>query len=404
MVVNPRQQWFDLVTRAAEEGTLVRVSLAAPIEKEPTARRLRVRPVMLQAGPRLQLVWEYATQDVTKNFTVLEGLARLTELVGGSFRTAFAATTTQTAQLDLRRKGAPRLDLRNTPSPPAEGQHDRVKTRRVEARQPWLRALGITTAEGAVSRGMEAKFRQMHRFVELLEPLFEAAGFLDEDATAAGPLRIVDMGCGKGYLTFAAHEHFRRTLGERVQTLGVEVRAGLVEEANRHAREHHCEGLQFVAGSITETPLNAMEVLVALHACDTATDEALAVGIAAGATLLVVAPCCHREVRPQLKPPPVLEGALRPGIFRERQAEFVTDALRAALLEMAGYETRVFEFISPEHTAKNLMIAAVRRRQPTDRDQALRPIRNLAAFYGVTHQRLAERLGVTLGVSRRDTR
>ena len=138
------------------------------------------------------------------------------------------------------------------------------------------------------------------------------------------------------------------------------------------------------------------DILVALHACDTATDDALAKGIAAGAVLLVVAPCCHREVRPQLVAPDVLEDALRHGILRERQAEFATDSLRAALLGWAGYSTSIFEFISPEHTGKNLMISAVKRTRPADTAEAARKVRALAAFYGIRHQTLAARLGFDL--------
>jgi hypothetical protein len=138
-----------------------------------------------------------------------------------------------------------------------------------------------------------------------------------------------------------------------------------------------------------------VDALIALHACDTATDDALAKGIAAGAQLIVVAPCCQKELRAQLTAPPVLAGPLRHGIFQERQAEFVTDALRAELLEWCGYRTKVLEFISTEHTAKNLMIAAVKVRPPGDAADARR-VRQLAAFYGIRTQRLASHLGLKL--------
>ena len=127
-----------------------------------------------------------------------------------------------------------------------------------------------------------------------------------------------------------------------------------------------------------------------------ATDDAIAKGVQAGAALILVAPCCHRELRPQLQPPPVLAGTLKHGILRERQAEFVTDALRAALLEWAGYDTKIFEFISTEHTAKNLMIAAVKRERTADRDEMERRAKGLAAFYGIQTQRLAGQLGFEL--------
>jgi hypothetical protein len=197
------------------------------------------------------------------------------------------------------------------------------------------------------------------------------------------------MGAGKGYLTFAV----AALLGERAEVRGIEVRRELVDLGNRIAREHGlAPRLAFTAGTIAEASLDGCDVLIALHACDTATDDALARGIAAGARLLVVAPCCQKELRPQLTAPPVLGDALRHGIFQERQAEFVTDALRAQLLEWAGYRTKVFEFISTEHTAKNLMIAAIKDHDDGDSARAAR-VREFAGFYGIRRQQLARHLG-----------
>jgi SAM-dependent methyltransferase len=254
----------------------------------------------------------------------------------------------------------------------------------------------VTAADGTVKAGMEAKYRQIHRFVEIVRPLLAEAGIGPED-----PVRLTDMGCGKGYLTFAIHDHLRRTRppGVEVEVRGVEARNELATLCRAVAERCGREGLDFVAGDIAGASVPGGGVLVALHACDTATDEALAKGVAARAALLLVSPCCHREVRQRLVPPPVLAGALGHGIFRERQAEFATDALRAALLEWAGYDTRVFEFVATEHTAKNLMIAAVRRRGPFDREARAGEAARLAAFYGITAQRLADLLGFPLGGS-----
>jgi SAM-dependent methyltransferase len=217
-------------------------------------------------------------------------------------------------------------------------------------------------------------------------------------------IRIADMGCGKGYLTFAT----AALLGDKAEVTGLERRPELVAECNRLAAAHgFAPRLRFIAGDIPAPSSNAsaaasLDALIALHACDTATDDALAAGIAAGARLLVVSPCCHREVRAQLTAPPVLHEALRHGILHEREAEIITDALRAQLLEYAGYRAKVFEFISPEHTSKNLMIAAVREHAPDSAELARRRpalaarIRAYAAFYGLREQRLARHLGFML--------
>ena len=394
---------MDALAMAVAEGTLIKVSLGAPRKTDAVARRLLARPVLLRDGPRLQVVWSLPTHDVTRNLEPDEGVQRLGELLGTEFCVANLFTTRRTAQLEFRKGRAGRVLYSPAVAPEVPTQaHDRVKARTVPADRPWLRALGVTTAEGAVCRGQESKYRQIHRFIELLDPLLVEAGLVREGAAALEgdpsdpPLRVWDMGCGKGHLTFALHEHLRSRSARPVRTFGVEARASLVAGANRAALESGCDGLEFLPGTIAEAPREAMDVLVALHACDTATDDALAAGISADAALLVVSPCCHREVQVQLTAPAVFAGALRHGILNSRMAEIVTDALRAGLLEWAGRDPRVFEFISPEHTAKNLMIAAVRHPN-TDPGAAARRVRELAAAFGIRHQHLAASIGFPLG-------
>jgi len=228
----------------------------------------------------------------------------------------------------------------------------------------------------------------------LLAPLLAAAP-LPRDR----PVEVADMGCGKGYLTFALHDYCEHVARLSVRLCGVEQRAELVAFGNSLAHDTGRLKLSFIRGTIQEAVVPAPDVLIALHACDTATDDALARGLAAGAALLVTAPCCQRELRAQLRPAPVFAPALRHGIFQERHAEFATDALRALLLEWAGYDTKVCEFISTEHTAKNLLIAATRRATPEGaaaRDQRAAALRAFAAFYGIRQHALARHLDFSL--------
>jgi hypothetical protein len=234
---------------------------------------------------------------------------------------------------------------------------------------------------------MESKLRQVARFTEILTP------WLPRPTSDGQPFRAVDVGSGRGWLTFATWQTLG-ALGWRPEVVGVELRPALAAKTEQVARDLGCEGLSFRPGEVAAADLERADLVIALHACDTATDDALALGVEAGAGRILVAPCCHKEVRPQMAPPEVLQGVLRHGILRTREAEIATDALRAALLEAVGYEARVFEFVSTEHTDKNLVIAASRREvgDPAAADRA----RSLAAFYGIRRQRLAERLGVDL--------
>ena len=379
---------------ALKAGSLVRLVLAGP-RPGVAARQMVIRPVVLKAGPCFSVVWREERRDVTKNHSGDEVVELCRERIGPEYTGAHLYTTTATFQLDCRDPARPHLSTAPGVAAvaPEALQHDRVRQRSVSAKAPWLHLLGVTNADGRVAKGMEAKFRQIHRFVELLDPLLREASFPIE-----GVRTLVDMGCGKGYLTFAACEHVQRAGGAPWKVRGIEVREELVRLCESAVTTTGITGLEFVQGAIEDTVVERADVLVALHACDTATDAALARGIRLRSSLILVAPCCQKEVRPQLVPSPVLARPLRHGIFRERHAEFATDAIRAELLEWAGYDTRVFEFISPEHTGKNLMIAAVRRESGTGLDPAVaaEAVRMLAAFYGIRHQRLAELIGFDL--------
>lgn len=386
-------KWQQLFRAAVEGGTLVKLTLGHYAGSDGTLKNVFVRPVALKAGLRLSFVYRHATKDITKNLTPAEGVTQVEALLGTEFRSAHLFTTTQAVQLEWRKHGEPKLTVTQAAhAAPASTGHDRARKRFIEAKgSAWLHAVGVTTTEGAVCDGMTAKFKQINKFVEVLEHLLADAKLDQRPA-----LHLVDMGCGKGYLTFAAYDYLQRRGVKDLRVRGIEARPDLVALCNRVAQESGFAGLQFEAGTIANTKLEDVDVLIALHACDTATDDAMAKGIHAGASLIVAAPCCQKEVRPQLRAPEVLRGALQHGIFRERQAEFVTDALRAGLLAWAGYETKVFEFISIEHTGKNLMIAGIKRSQAGDREETEKQVQELAKFYGVKKQRLAELLGMSL--------
>lgn len=386
------QAWFDHLRAALADGSLVKVTLGAARAADPTLRQLTVRPVRLRAGPRLTCVYRHATRDLTRNLTPTEALEELARRLGRDFGHAHLFTTALAAELDWPAGGEPALRVRPPRhTAPADLRHDRTKNRLIEpAEAPWLRDLGITTPDDRVRPAMAAKFRQIQKFTEILRDHLAAVPEL-----AGRPVRLVDMGCGKGYLTFAAYQWLRRQ-GPPPEVLGVEARPELAALCNQVAARHGCAGLRFVPGTIADAGLDAVDVLVALHACDTATDDALARGVRAGAAVLLSAPCCHKELRPQLRAGPAWAGLLRHGILRERQAALVTDALRAALLEWAGYSARVFEFIAPEHTAQNLMLAATRRDRPRAPEPRAAAVRALAATFGVRRQRLAEHLGFAL--------
>ncbi|GAB7190055.1 SAM-dependent methyltransferase [Kineococcus sp. NUM-3379] len=331
-------------------------------QEPPEHERVEVRPVALRSGVHLQAVARSGPRVSTRNAALgAEAQALVEELLALPFGNWHVETAAEVVQLRVTKRGEAQVhraatSRRDVAAGPVA--HDRVKQRLVDPADPLFTVLGA----GADKR------RQVDAFVRLLAPL---SGRLVADA-AGREVRMTDLGCGNAYLTFAAH----RWLGERaaeagtgLRTVGVDVREDVVARSRRLAQEAGLEGLDFATGTIAgAVPFGdeAPDVVLALHACDTATDEALARAVRWGAPVVLAAPCCHHDVQEQLKaagsaPAPAL---VRHPILRERFADVLTDSLRALLLRLLGYRTDVVEFVDSRHTPRNALLRAVRTGAP----------------------------------------
>jgi SAM-dependent methyltransferase len=382
------EKFFAALDESLAGGSFVKLTLAKYRGREADLKNVYVRPVKLKGGERLSFLHRYKTRDSVKNHTRAEGSRLVREMLGAEFLSGHLFTSKEDLRLDFNRRGESRLvEQRPTFAAASNAEHDRRKRRAIEtAGSVYLPALGVTNERGEVRPAMGDKFRQINKFIEIIAGLHISSPLAGRE-----DISVVDMGSGKGYLTFAVYDYFANVLGLRAVVTGVEARADLVELCNDIARRAGFDQLSFQTGFIQEFEPPRTDMLIALHACDTATDDAIYKGVAAEASVIVTAPCCHKEVRPQIEAPEALRGVLRHGHLLEREAESVTDSLRALLLESAGYRVKVFEFISTEHTRKNTMIAAVRRGGAADNEEALREYHSLKEFYGIREQRL-ERL------------
>ena len=279
-------------------------------------------------------------------------------------------TTKRDWQLFVDDSGAAKLAAHKPSKVEAPSrEHDRERQAILDdSARDWLRGLGILNERGNIRPTMADKYAQINRYLEIFTHLAKDCGWLERGNSCP---TIADMGCGKGYLTFGLWHLFARVWKRPVKVIGIEVREELVASANALTRQIGAEGLEFAAGTINSAQLLKVDALIALHACNTATDDAIRRGVEADAQLIIVAPCCHKEVRPQLaaarrepRPPTPLDPVLDHGIMAERMSEWATDGLRALFLEWAGYRTKMIEFVSTEHTPKNLIIAAVRDGKP----------------------------------------
>jgi len=435
--------------RSIAGGTFVKLTLGNYKGTEEHLQKIFIRPVDTKKGARILFQYRGKTSDIAKNFSPEEAADLIKSHLHTGFRSGHLFTTENDFQLTIGKRSAKITTGKPTFRSADEQSHDREKHYQIDPNAFYLKALGITTertagtlpASGAKDRpgqhpspviirsDQRDKWKQINKFIEVLDGLYESSDLKNKPT-----LNIVDMGSGKGYLTFAVYDYFsgrngsvsergnravgddstnsppskggaerasarsgvvngRPASGSAEETLtvtGVESRSHLVSLCNEIAQAGGYDGLKFVQGNIADFDPGSVDILIALHACDTATDDALYKGITSNASIIVAAPCCHHEVKKQLRSPDVLAGILKHPVLHERTAETITDGLRSMLLEREGYKTNMFEFVSTEHTPKNNLLVAVRTR--TGDPSKTAEINSVTQTFGIQYQRLLDRL------------
>ena len=375
--------------------------------RTPRWRRVELRYVDLKAGRHLQVTAYDDTQAHTSNHALGDpAKAAVDDLLDEPFGNWHVETTTETHQVWVTKKleamvhttGLDKLDRPGELDQPGALVHDRRKPRMLPEDDPVLAALGISDGHGRVKPSRQAKYRQVDEFLRSLATVVDdamRAGHL-RTPTPDDPLRVVDLGCGNAYLTFAAHRYLTHVAGLPVHTTGVDVKAQSREHSTTIAESLGIgDTVTFVHGDISSAVLeNPPDVVLALHACDTATDDALARAVAWDAALVLAAPCCHHDIAGQLRrtPTPAPYSLLtRNGILRERFADTLTDAMRASVLRQLGYRVDVIDFVDSKHTPRNTLLRAVRTgAEPSETVRA--EFAEVTSTWGV-HPKLAELLG-----------
>ncbi len=378
------EKFIGEFAESLQKETFVKMTLGNYRGNDAHLQKILVRLVETKKGTRLFFLYRQDTRDTAKNFDFTEGVEKVREFLKTDFFSGHLFTVENDFQLDVGKKGKSRLNVaKPTFNTKPDIAHDREKQILINPNSFYLKALGITTDRGEIRDKQQDKWKQINKFVETLGSLIDKSPLADKKN-----LRIVDMGSGKGYLTFATYDYFKNTRKINVKVTGVDTKEELVGLGNDIAKASEFENLKFVHGYIGNYDLQNADVLIALHACNTATDDAIFKGISADATLIVCAPCCHQEIRPQMKAPEFLSGIFRHGVMLEREAETLTDGLRALLLEKSGYSTKLFEFISTEHTPKNNMIVGTKQERKSDAEKIGEQINSIKEFYGIKVQKL----------------
>ncbi|MEB3767990.1 SAM-dependent methyltransferase [Acinetobacter sp. MD2] len=379
------QQWFLALTQAWNTQCFERLILSQYQGKVAELDKIIFQIVELQQQSMLKVTYRYKTQDVTKNYNFENALNEIQQLLLDCKQ---ANLFLSDAELQLK-KNKKKVQLIQTKKKPintnAAQTHNREKQRYLALSQPYLQDLGISDQHAKLVPSMAKKWKQINKFTEIF------SNAIADITVEQKQLDIVDFGSGKGYLTFAMYDYLQQQ-GLQPHITGVELRHNLVEFCQDVAQKNQFKHLNFFEGDVRSYQPEKLDVMVALHACDIATDFAIHCGIRLGANMIMCAPCCHKELRPQLTSPDVLKPMLQFGIHQAQQAEMLTDSLRALLLNAYGYETKVFEFIGLEHTSKNKMILAIKRKDVTVPDaKIMQQIEALKAMYGI-HQQSLQRL------------
>ena len=383
----PLETFLSETQNSLSDGTFVKITLGAYHGAEENLKNIYIKKILIKDAEKLSFTYRYKTRDIVKNCDPAGGIEKIKTHLCEGFSTAALLTTAFDMHFECRGGKNPLLKksmatIRDAPSP----AHDRQKKRHVETRgKSYLHKLEITDEAGNVYDRAQDKYRQIDKYIEVM-------GGLIKKLPPRDTLTIADMGAGKGYLTFALYDYLTSVLNLNVQMTGVEVRADLVQLCNDIAKKSDFASLDFQKGTIQDFDAAGTNVLIALHACDTATDDAIFKGIRGGADLIVVAPCCHKQIRREMeKTAHGNDFLLKHGIFLERQAEMVTDSLRALYLEYSGYNAKVFEFISDAHTPKNVMITAVRNQNARPYDKKiLARIEQAKSQFGITRHYLGD--------------
>jgi hypothetical protein len=384
------ETWVSHLTESILSNSFIKITLGNYKGIEVDLKNMYVKQVVIKKQPKFNVVYRYKTKDITKNYTKYEITTLLNEMVVESgFRYGCIYTSSKDWIIELNAKNIWQIKSQNpTTTEKPNLEHDNTKQRKITSEnKPYLYALQITDKDGNVLKSGYDKYRQINHYIEILSSLLK-------ELPEREVIKVADMGAGKGYLTFALYDYLTQTLNRNAEVKGIEYRKDLVVLCNNIAKDSNMEGLSFEQNTIQEFDDKKIHILIALHACDTATDDAIQKGINANADLIVVAPCCHKQIRREMEKSNKsneIDSITKHGIFLERQAEMVTDSLRSLILEANGYDTKVIEFISDAHTHKNILIIGSKSKtDKKNKAEILTKIETTKKYFGIEKYYLEE--------------
>ena len=359
----------------------------------PDSEKIELRPILLKGELKMQLIETVGNKSMTSNIDF--GLDNIQLLMQSGFANILVEGKDRTMTIRFTKKGDAQVHIEQSTKQQSL-THDKQKVRLLDPNDQFLREVGISDAQGRIKPTKHDKYLQVEEFLRILVPALNSAIDAGHITTSKDkPLSIVDHGCGNAYLTFAAHQYLQ-SISMNVQIIGIDVREqSRTRNTDIARRLEISDSISFRAEKISETDIQPADITIALHACDTATDEAIAWAIKNNSKLLLIAPCCHHDLQTQLVDSPEPWSMItKHGILKERFADILTDALRAQILRIMGYRTEIIEFVGDEHTPRNLIIRAIKTGAKPDPSDIER-YKELVAIWSVTPA-LSTMLGLAL--------
>jgi SAM-dependent methyltransferase len=388
--IDKKVVFINELSNSITENRFVKLTLSQYSGNEENLKNIYIKRLLIKDDIKLSFIYRYTKKDIVKNYSVEEGISLIDNNIGENFHIANLMTISNDFVLEMTSNKIRLRVLKPTIIQVPSLSHDKEKSRMIKTDDSklYLHLLGITDNAGKVIAKSQDKYKQINNYIEILNPLLKEIKNNDT-------LHIADMGSGKGYLTFALYDHLTNNLNYNVKVTGVEYRQELVDLCNEISKKSGFDSLSFMQGSIEDYKFKKSNIIIALHACDTATDDAIAIGIKSGAELIVTAPCCQHQIRQEIvkhKTQNTLSPIIKHGIFLERQAELLTDGIRTMILEYFGYKTKAVEFISDAHTHKNIMIIAQKTNKTTSQDEIKNQIKDIKIQFGISNHYLEKLL------------
>ncbi len=361
MPITREEAFIEAASRILDTSTFVRAVFSGRRRNMTVDfERIDLRPVEIKGVLNLQLMQNDGRATTTKN--LLPSALEVDQLLNSGYANIMVESTNEAYSIRITKSGDAQVHTEMRQSE-QNLSHDKKKDRLLESNDPFLREVGIADTKGVIKPSRQDKYKQVEEFLRLLSPALNAAidaGQIHKP-TKENPLRITDLGCGHAYLTFAAHQFLLKS-GIPVVVTGIDIRPDSRDRNNAIAEKLGItQTITFKAEEISKTTSENADIAIALHACDTATDDAIAWAVNGGAKLMLIAPCCHHDIQKQIDAAPEPWGALTKfGLMKERLGDLLTDSFRAQLLRIVGYRVEVIEFVGGEHTPRNLMIRAVK--------------------------------------------